>query len=69
MKQLTIYVEKQVGNLSELLQLISKLEINVRSVSTERTNMSEVRFIVSNSEKAQEVLRNIRYYPIWWRLL
>ena len=56
MDQLSIFVENKVGSLSYLLHLISELNINVRSISTERANMSEIRLIVDNPEEAKEAL-------------
>jgi len=58
MKQLTIYVENKVGSLSALLDVIYTSDINVRSVSTERINLSEVRLIVDDAVKAQQKLES-----------
>jgi len=56
MEQLTIYVENKVGSLSKLLGHIAESNINVRSVSTERANMSEIRLIVDDPKRAQDIL-------------
>lgn len=56
MEQLTVYIENHVGSLSKLLEVISDIGVNVRSVSTERGNMSEVRFILDEPERVKETL-------------
>ncbi|MHA2502878.1 MAG: ACT domain-containing protein [Candidatus Kariarchaeaceae archaeon] len=56
MDQLTIYIENKPGSLYKILNILSENSINVRSVSTERANFSQIRLIVDDVEGATATL-------------
>ena len=58
--QLSVFVENQFGNLSEILDVLSENNINIRALSMADTSeFGILRMIVDNTEKAASKLREI----------
>lgn len=56
MDQLTILADDKIGYLANILLVIAKHNINISGISTERGPLSEIRLIIDNPIKLQEIL-------------
>jgi hypothetical protein len=56
--QLTVIIEDKTGMLATILDIISRHEINIFGISTERGPVNEIRLLVDNPIAAQEYLEN-----------
>ncbi|MBO5021326.1 MAG: ACT domain-containing protein [Clostridia bacterium] len=58
--QLSVFVENRVGNLDEILEVLSQNGINIRALSMADTSeFGILRMIVDDTDKAKEKLREI----------
>ncbi|MFI3314938.1 MAG: amino acid-binding protein [Rikenellaceae bacterium] len=61
-EQLLVFLENKTGRINELVQVLSGAEINMRSFSLAESNeFGIMRIIVSDLQKAIEVLRNNKF--------
>lgn len=61
-EQLSVFLENKTGRINELVQVLSGAEINMRSFSLAESNeFGIMRIIVSDLQKAIEVLRNNKF--------
>ena len=59
-KQLSIFVENQVGRLQDIIDCLGKSGVNIRALSiADTTEFGILRVIVDDDEKAREQLREI----------
>ena len=57
-KQLSIFLENRSGRINEVAKIMSQNDINMRAFSmAETSDFGILRLIVSNTDKAEEVLR------------
>ena len=60
--QLSVYIENKPGKLAEVISRLSAAEINIRALSlADTSDFGLVRLIVSDAEKAKQLLR---LYPV-----
>jgi hypothetical protein len=58
-RQLSVFLENKTGHLNEILRVLSKNNINIVALTVaDSSDYGILRAIVSNPEKAMEVLRN-----------
>ncbi|MDH5402952.1 MAG: ACT domain-containing protein [Candidatus Heimdallarchaeota archaeon] len=61
MKQLTVLADNKVGSMASILRELAHHQINIKGISTERGNLSEIRLILDDPENAKEILEKINY--------
>jgi len=61
-KQVSVFIENKKGRLKKALDTLSKAEINIRALSVaERAKYGILRLIVSDNEKAKNVLEKNKF--------
>ena len=64
-KQLSIFLENKTGRINDLTKILGKYGINMHAFSmAETTDFGILRLIVSDVERAVEVLRNENFAPM-----
>ena len=62
-EQISIFLENKAGRLSEVTRVLSENDINIRALSlADTSDFGILRLIVTDHEKAKEVLKANRFH-------